>query len=150
MWPVVRNEQIRERLKSDAGCAEKFRRTCTTRRVESATARTRSPESDRREVLVKRVEHVDLRAVLSGGVGIRSGNKTRDRIDGNALRGLRKAADGNIRLGEIDETGPIDPNGGVVHRRRQCIGKSSAVDDTLDAKCAIELRAIRAVGHTFD
>jgi len=55
-------------------------------------------ESDRRNGLIERIEQVNLRAVVSGGVGISDCRGASDGIDGDTLRGLaNKDADVGAR-----------------------------------------------------
>src|SRR5262249_19180023 len=96
--PVVRDEQVSERLECDARCAEKFRSAGAVRRVERAASPASCTERNRRDALVQRTEQIDLWASgRSSGVSIGCRDEPRKRIDGDTLSCLREPTNGQVR-----------------------------------------------------
>ena len=133
---IVRNDGIRIGLPCECRGA---RQLGATRRAGRGVGGAVGRERDRTDGLIELVENVDLSGVR--GVGIGECRGIRDRIDGNALSGLGKAAE--IQVGTPVENGSA--RSGATGSAVQSIVEGCAAGD-VDGEDAVEVRIGRGVG----
>ncbi len=152
---VIGNQRIGVGLESHGSRAEKFRSTGTGGAVKRATC----VEDDGGHRLIERIQQINLRSIISSGVGVGNGRRSGNRIDGDALRSLREA-NNNIGAAEIDLTRILGKVGrmrriGRTSSRVICggvqrVGKTIRIENALHRKGAIEGVSESGLGNSLN